>query len=880
MAGRHLNRFFLGLRLAAAGLVWLVAALPARAQDVQRTPSPAWIDELPIPKPRESRLRQVEDGVYYLLSDTQVKFQGDVETFWRRNVYKVTDRSGLEEAARLDMDFDPAFEHVVLHRVRILRDGQVLDRLPSANVRVMERESDLDSGVFDGLKTAHVEIKDVEVGDIVDIEYSWQTRQIFWPGNFFGSVTTNWSVPLELTRYRIFWPKDRPLTIKNRNTNVKPVRIPAGPDTLYEWRAVDTDPIAEEDGVPDWYSTWGEVDLSSMANWSEVVKWALPLYTVDETLPPQLQARLDAIAQKYPKPEDRVTAAMRLVEDDLRYVSISIGANAFQPRSPAEVFRSGYGDCKDKSELLVVLLRKLGVEAYVALTDTKKGWALPQMAPATNIYDHAIVQVRLKGKHYWIDATSAHAGGRFPDLAPPDYGYALPVAPGQTGLEQMAPAPTAGPPAYHTVERYTLSEGPQPSLTLAVVTTYRGDEADTIRNSIASKSQAKLESNYLDFYRGFYPGLERIAPLTIKDDRDANRIVTTETYRLAPDKLRHGKLLQKFPVKASSLGAFDKVPTGERREPYQLQSPVNKEHVIELITPGRSPPAPSDVDLSNAAFHYMLAVRRDGDALTLDYRLIGTPKDFLDAAAVDAVGKDADTVTDQNYWNLDLTSTEGGTIGGAGGQALRRSFVLMMLSLIGIAALLGATVFAFRLGLGADDAHSREGLFYPVRTSKFVLMSVATAGLYAFFWMWKCWRWHRRHGNPFVEPFWRAVFGVFWLHALFGAVAARGRFDSAFRTGVAASCLLYGGWLLGCIALAAHADTAAIGAVMEGFSFLFVVPVVVAVNRINAGRGEIIAANSRASDVTGLAVAGGAIAWAVLLVPALIDGPWMNLGLF
>lgn len=643
-------------------LLLLCAAGSAQAADmVARSPVPAWADELAVPPLKAARLRQVQDGIYYLLLDSQVRPKGARQTFYRRSVYKVTDRNGLEEAASLDVDYDPATEHVVLHRFRILRDGKAIDALAGADVKVLEREQDLDNGILNGLKTVHLVVKDVRVGDVVDLAYSWESTASFWTGEFFGGVTTQWSVPLALMRYRLIWPSDRPLTIRNRATTLEPLLTRQGSDTVYEWRSPDAEPVPNEDGTPDWYPTYGSISLSSMRSWRDVVAWAMPLYAVRGPLPPALEEKAAAIARRFPRPEDRITEAMRLVEDDLRYVSMSIGANSYRPRSADEVWRSGYGDCKDKSALMVALLRRLGIEAYVALTDTKQGRALPELAPATNVFDHAIVEIRFRGKSYWIDATSAHEGGRFPDLAPVDYGYALPIAPGQAGLARMPPVRAGAAPSYRTVEHYALTADEHPRLTLSVVTTYLGDEADTMRNTVANKGQAKLEGDYLDFYAGLYPGLKRDAPLRVSDDREHNRLVTYEAYRLSAEALR-GKLLRKFPVKASSLGDYDKVPSGERRTPYQLPHIVNREQVIELVTPGTRPPMPQSAQIDGAAFRYSLDSSRDGDTIRLDYRMAGAA-DVLAARDTDGVSHDADSVSDGNYWTLDLGSNAGGFIG-------------------------------------------------------------------------------------------------------------------------------------------------------------------------------------------------------------------------
>jgi hypothetical protein len=197
------------------------------AGEIRRAPAPEWVTERPIPQPRDARARQVENGVYYLLLDTQVMPHAAGDTFNYRMAFQVMGREGLEQAGRLDIEFEPTFEDVVLHHVRILRDGVELDRLEGAEIQELRRETSLDSGIIDGRRTAHVEITDVRIGDIVDAAYSWERTHLLWPGHFFGYVPVHWSGPLETSHYRVHWPAERPLTIRNLGTDVAPAQSEA-----------------------------------------------------------------------------------------------------------------------------------------------------------------------------------------------------------------------------------------------------------------------------------------------------------------------------------------------------------------------------------------------------------------------------------------------------------------------------------------------------------------------------------------------------------------------------------------------------------------------------------------------------------------------------
>ncbi len=104
--------------------------------------------------------------------------------------------------------------------------------------------------------------------------------------------------------------------------------------------------------------------------------------------------------------------AMRLVQDEIRYVSLSMGRGSYIPRDPATVLRSGFGDCKDKALLLASRLCRLGVPAEVALADLDQGRALDQHLPALGDFDHAIVKATIGSRTYWLDATNYLQGGK------------------------------------------------------------------------------------------------------------------------------------------------------------------------------------------------------------------------------------------------------------------------------------------------------------------------------------------------------------------------------------------------------------------------------------------------------------------------------------
>ena len=85
----------------------------------------------------------------------------------------------------------------------------------------------------------------------------------------------------------------------------------------------------------------------------------------------------------------------RWVAQDFRYVSISLGVGGYQPRPPAAVFETRYGDCKDKATLMRAMLKAVKLDSYAVLiysgdrTRVRDEWVSPGQ------FNHCILAVRV-----------------------------------------------------------------------------------------------------------------------------------------------------------------------------------------------------------------------------------------------------------------------------------------------------------------------------------------------------------------------------------------------------------------------------------------------------------------------------------------------------
>ena len=641
------------------------AAASARARGVAVEPVPDWVVVRPIPAATPARIAAAGSGQAYLLNDFQMRARRDGHDDWFRAATRVVDRSGLESAGQISTSFNPAFATAAIAFVHVIRDGKVLDRTAATRFRVVAEESDLDAGIVDGTLKAIANVPDVRVGDVVDFALVTHHATRLWPGHVFDWYGQRFSDPLAQQSLRYLWPQDLEPRYKLLNSTVAFSRRAAGGMVEWEWSETDPVPAIGEDDVPNEVFQWGAVDVSSMTSWSEVTRWALPLYEGDETFPADFAAQIDAIAAASPAQADRFTAAVRLVQDTIRYVGEELGEGSYVPRRPRTVIERGYGDCKDKALLLALVLRRLGIEASPALVSSGNGRALPDRLPSPLAFDHVVVRATLDGKVTWIDATSTHRGGRGLSIVPANFAWALPIRSGQTALEPMDDSGSlAG--STRVVERFAIDEAAAVPLRLHVESTYTAAMADAMRAHVADAGTKAIARENTEFYRKRYAGLAETTPVVLTDDRDGNVLTMVEDYTLSREDFSKDKLGSKLVTRAFSVAEIlpDR-PTSARRLPLAVPRHTRREHAIELTAAGRTLWLPEDVSVAAGDMVFRRASARAGQGIRMTYTLDTGTRARVAAAEAETVYAVAEKVASEAglEFYLDKSNPEPATAG-------------------------------------------------------------------------------------------------------------------------------------------------------------------------------------------------------------------------
>jgi hypothetical protein len=571
-------------------------------------PAPTWAERVAASEGRVPR-EEVRWGVYGLLTDHQVHIADSGVTEYFRRVRKVLSPTAVQNASEVSIDFDPSYQRLVLHEVVLVRGAKRVNQLDLASVRVIEKERDADQDIYDGSLTALLFLNDVRPGDIIDYSYSLEGSNPLLGAQYADEFDFSSQFPVRLMRHRVIAPASRTLHWR-ASLGTKPVVQRQGNDQILTWERRDVVAEDVEDETPEWYDPWETLQVSEYATWHDVAHWADELFQADDASRAAVRELAARIRRENASRDAQLAAAIRFVQDDIRYLGIELGRNSHEPHQPADTLAQRYGDCKDKAFLLSLLLRELGAEAYPALVNTKLRRRLDVFIPSPFLFDHVITQVIDGGKTYWIDATISDQGGTLATIDTPNDERALVVRGDTTKLTKIETRSTG---TVRIAATYTAKDFSAPA-DLDVVAVYSGRAADDMRAKLATKSAGELAKDEINRYAADAPSISAAAPARIDDDRLRNVVTLRERYAVR-GFWRDGLWTYVPREIEKHLQRPEQIV---RSMPLSVDFPLDVEETMTIHLPARLRVAAQDALVTTPAFRYERRV--DGEGRTIVVR--------------------------------------------------------------------------------------------------------------------------------------------------------------------------------------------------------------------------------------------------------------------
>lgn len=143
----------------------------------------------------------------------------------------------------------------------------------------------------------------------------------------------------------------------------------------------------------------------TFADWKAVSTWATPFYDSQVIVDDNVAAKARELTANA-KTELEFIQAIGTFVQNLQYISIDIGVgygNGYKPRPSSTVLARGYGDCKDKANLMRAMLKAVKIDAYPIVVYSGDPNFVREAWPSPKQFNHCIIAVRVN------DATKSPA---------------------------------------------------------------------------------------------------------------------------------------------------------------------------------------------------------------------------------------------------------------------------------------------------------------------------------------------------------------------------------------------------------------------------------------------------------------------------------------
>lgn len=419
----------------------LVAGESAHADNtqVQRGPVPDWaLQSEPLAVPPDAA-----GAVFIRRQDTEVNLDEKGQSIYTAFRIKILHPNALQ-LGNLSIAWDPSAGPPIVHGIRIYRDAKAIDVLQQTSFEILRREEQLEAAKLDGNLTAILRVPDLRVGDELEFGVTIRTTDPTLGTNDAGLLTLAPEPAPGRFRLRVSWDEGFKPSLK-----MSPDMMAAAQHSsrAVDYRFDNPPLIAPPKDAPPRYQWQRVVEYSSFTDWAAISRRFAPLFAAASKLDAKSPLRQDVarISATYQQPLDQAAAALKLVQQDIRYVYVGLNGGNLTPATAGETWQRRYGDCKAKTALLLGLLRELGIDAQAVLVNNNGADdGFDERLPSPRMFDHVLVRATIDGKIYWLDGTLPAVAT--PALAPVmPYQWVLPLTEQGHALERLDWKPAERP---------------------------------------------------------------------------------------------------------------------------------------------------------------------------------------------------------------------------------------------------------------------------------------------------------------------------------------------------------------------------------------------------------------------------------------------------
>ena len=533
-------------------------------------------------------------------------------------VFKILKESG-KDYADSEISYDSRTQTISLLYARTITPGGKIIPLKENAITVTTPYSEFPA--YSDYKKLTFSLPGVEVGCIIDYKYVIEQEPII-EGEFASRFFVQWEDPILLSRYKVITPEHTDL----RYLLLNPLKdVPRSPNIIhskgnkiYLWEHKNIAHVLDEDYMPPMDEIAFNIWVTTMDSWEPFFRWWRKQVEGKTEPNEAIKKKVAELIQDLPNSRDRIEALFDYVKRTVRYVSIDLGQSGYVPEPATGVFENKYGDCKDKSTLLISMLKEAGIPAYYVMIPTHDVANLISDFPRPFQFDHCIVAAETKGGYQFLDPTAEDH--RFDYLPDDDQNRGVVIFEDRGAVFSTTPSAEAQENTVFLGQEIEIGSNGFINVNQRYSTS--GSEEATLRSFFINSCPTKAQEGLQKLIGKVSPGAE-LLNYTHSDPLDFKAPFVLEmTYGVSDYCVKAADILifQVPNIKEKCLGA-DKQ---ERRYPtsYEPKSYSKKEAQFNVPEGYEIYHLPKQVEMKNPYFEYRSNYQIEGRKISFRSELL------------------------------------------------------------------------------------------------------------------------------------------------------------------------------------------------------------------------------------------------------------------
>lgn len=557
-------------------------------------------------------------------------------------------------------------ETYFIHRISVLRNGEIIDKIPDTTFKVIDNEDQSGWGVINNFKKVNITIKDLRLYDILIIEDTRTkifTQKDILRKAFYRNIIITPNVYWAYSFYDVKLINNRslPLTYKknffrDENGNLLPTEsweIPAyGTYNIY-WENYCNNVDTKREDYP-------YFDFATQTNWTSLSNFISPYIekaVFEHNLKDFAQDFIDEL-NKINNKQDQIAYAIEYIQNQIQYIYNANEMHDHIPQSPKITFENKQWDCKAKSALLKIILDYLEIPSDIILVNFQADVYMKHYLPSLLSFNHAIVKISYENKEYFIDPTIRDGYGHLENRDVDGFLYYFPLTKNQT----LQIRPSFIFPNY-SIEQKSYIDVIKNVGNIKIIATYRFNRANDTRKYFKNTNKREIIdgwNNYLFYALNYHNNPEsedmrnifKQAQVKIINDDTKKNEFTIEYTAQVDDIYFTDKQSKRF-LMFFNGSILKNIKDYNHKDFLYWHNFEKEKHEIHLYTDENidvnEKYTKQECKINNAYFSYSIKkdIKQNGGSAYIEYHPISN----LEVASEDleALKKDYEKIADSNY---------------------------------------------------------------------------------------------------------------------------------------------------------------------------------------------------------------------------------------